>query len=100
MISGFSVPAENWHWSLWEILWLAGPIFLAMLLFLPETYSANILLRRAQRLRRLRGASDGRLMSQSEIDQANTKPRDVAFEALVRPLQLIVMDPAIGFTAG
>lgn len=28
------------------------------------------------------------------------KPKDVAFEALVRPIQLIVMDPAIGFTAG
>ena len=30
LISGFSVPAENWHWSLWEMLWLSGPIFLAM----------------------------------------------------------------------
>ena len=30
LISGFSVPAENWHWSLWEMLWLAGPIFIAM----------------------------------------------------------------------
>ena len=98
VISGFSVPAENWRWSLWEILWLSGPIFIAMLLFLPETSSANILLRRAQRLRKLTG--NPHLQSQSEIDQANTKPREVAFEALVRPLQLIVMDPAIGFTAG
>lgn len=98
VISGFSVPAENWRWSLWEILWLSGPIFIAMLLFLPETSSANILLRRARRLRKLTGNPN--LQSQSEIDQANTKPRDVAFEALVRPIQLIVMDPAIGFTAG
>lgn len=22
LISGFSVPATNWHWSLWEIVWL------------------------------------------------------------------------------
>ncbi|GAB1729499.1 hypothetical protein NU195Hw_g136t1 [Hortaea werneckii] len=41
-----------------------------------------------------------RLMAQSEIDQANLRPKDVVFEALVRPMQLIVMDPAIGFTAG
>jgi len=97
VISGFSVPAKNWHWSLWEMLWLSGPIFLVMLLFLPETSSSTILLRRAQRLRKLTG--DSRLKSQSEIEQANMKPRDIAFEALVRPVQLIVMDPAIGFTA-
>lgn len=97
LISGFSVAAENWRWSLWEMLWLSGPVFLAMLLFLPETSTANILLRRAQRLRKLTG--DSRLKAQSEIDQANMKPKDVAFEALVRPIQLMVMDPAIGFTA-
>ena len=98
VISGFSVPAENWHWSLWEMLWLSGPISLSMFLFLPETSSSNILLRRAQRLRKLTG--DSRLKAQSEIDQANTKPGDVVYEALVRPAQLIFLDPAIGFTAG
>lgn len=97
VISGFSVPAENWRWSLWEILWLAGPIFISMMLFLPETSTPNILLRRAQRLRNLTGNPN--LKAQSEIDQANMRPKDVAFEALVRPIQLIVMDPAIGFTA-
>ncbi|KAK3071364.1 hypothetical protein LTR53_008769 [Teratosphaeriaceae sp. CCFEE 6253] len=98
IISGFSVTAENWRWSIWEMLWLAGPVFLSMLLFLPETSTPNILLRRARRLRKLTG--DDRLKSQSEIDQANTRPRDVAREALIRPIQLIFMDPAIGFTAG
>ncbi|KAF7189217.1 Caffeine resistance protein 5 [Pseudocercospora fuligena] len=97
LISGFSVAAEDWRWSLWEMLWLSGPVFILMLLFLPETSTANILLRRAQRLRKLTG--DSRLKSQSEIDQANMKPKDVAFEAIVRPVQLMVMDPAIGFTA-
>ncbi|KAK3716829.1 hypothetical protein LTR37_006179 [Vermiconidia calcicola] len=98
VISGFSVPAMNWHWSLWEILWLSAPIFLAMALFLPETSTPNILLRRAQRLRKLTGNNN--LKAQSEIDQANMTPGDVAYEALVRPAQLIFMDPAIGFTAG
>ena len=88
----------DWHWSLWEILWLSGPIFLSMFFFLPETSSGYILLHRARRLRKLTG--DNRLKAQSEIDQANTTPRDVVYEALVRPAQLIFMDPAIGFTAG
>lgn len=97
VISGFSVAAENWRWSLWEILWLAGPVFLCMLFFLPETSSQNILLRRAQRLRKLTG--DSRLKSASEIEQAKMNPKDLAFDALIRPIQLIVMDPAICFTA-
>lgn len=83
---------------MWEILWLCGPIFVSMVLFLPETSSSNILLRRAQRLRKLTG--DHRLKAQSEIDQANMTPKDVAYEALVRPAQLIFLDPSIGFTAG
>jgi DHA1 family multidrug resistance protein-like MFS transporter len=82
IISGFSVAAENWRWSLWEMLWMNGPIFL---------------LRRAQRLRKLTG--DINLKAQSEIDQAKMTPRDVAVEALWRPFQLMLLDPSIAFTA-
>ncbi|KAF2029004.1 benomyl/methotrexate resistance protein [Setomelanomma holmii] len=97
IISGFSVAAENWRWSLWEMLWMNGPIFLSLFFFLPETSSANILLRRAQRLRKLTG--DERLRSQSEIDQKNLTPRAIAIEALWRPFQLMLLDPSIAFTA-
>lgn len=97
IISGFSVAAKNWRWSLWEMLWMNGPIFLALFFFLPETSSANILLRRAQRLRKLTGNEN--LKSQSEIDQANLTPRDIAIEALWRPFQLMLLDPSIAFTA-
>jgi len=97
MIAGFSVAAKNWRWSLWELLWLAAPVYILMLLFLPETSQSNILLRRAQRLRKLTG--NDKYKSQSESDQAELQPRAIVFDALVRPVQLIVMDPAIGFTA-
>lgn len=97
IISGFSVAAENWRWSQWELLWLAGPVWLVLFLFLPETSPSTILLRRAERLRRLTG-KDG-FKSQSEIDQANTTLRDAAVEALWRPIQLMLLDPAIAFTA-
>lgn len=97
IISGFSVAAENWRWSLWEMLWMNGPIFLSLFFLLPETSSANILLRRAQRLRKLTG--DDRLKSQSEIDQAKTTARDVTIEALWRPFQLMLLDPSIAFTS-
>ncbi|KAG9692822.1 MFS general substrate transporter, partial [Aureobasidium melanogenum] len=76
IISGFSVAAENWRWSLWEMLWLAAPVWLALFMSLPETYPETILLRRAQRLRKL---------------------TDLVVEALWRPLQLIALDPAIAY---
>lgn len=97
IISGFSVAAENWRWSLWELLWLSGPIWILLFLALPETSPSNILLRRARRLRKLTG--DNRLKSQSEIDQANLTAKDIAAEALWRPMQLIFLDPSIAFTA-
>jgi DHA1 family multidrug resistance protein-like MFS transporter len=97
IISGFSVAAENWRWSMWEMLWMNGPVFISLFFLLPETSSANILLRRAARLRAL--TNNPNLKAQSEIDQANLTPRDITIEALWRPFQLILLDPSIAFTA-
>ena len=97
IISGFSVTAENWRWSQWEMLWLSGPIWITMFFFLPETSSPNILLRRARRLRKITG--DARLKSQSEIDQGNLNIGATIRENLWRPVQLMVLDPSIAFSA-
>lgn len=98
-ISGFSIPAVgDWRWSMWELLWLAGPIWLFMFFCLPETSADKILLCRAQRLRRRTGNQD--LKSQGEIDQMrNLHVKDMIKEALWRPNQLMLLDPSIGFTA-
>ncbi|CZR63831.1 related to FLR1-Putative H+ antiporter regulated by yAP-1 and involved in multidrug resistance [Phialocephala subalpina] len=96
IISGFSVSAENWHWFAWEMLWLTGPIWILMFISLPETSPANILLRRARRLRKLTGRQD--FKSQSEIDQAHMTAHDIAFDALIKPWQINLLDPAVAFT--
>ncbi|MCJ1458905.1 hypothetical protein MMC28_009281 [Mycoblastus sanguinarius] len=95
LLSGFAVTAKGWRWSLWEILWLAAPIFIIMFLLNPETSSPNILLRRAARLRKLTG--DDRLKSQSEIDQKGMKPSAIAMDAFVKPMEITIKDPAIAF---
>ncbi|EON66619.1 hypothetical protein W97_05865 [Coniosporium apollinis CBS 100218] len=97
IISGFSVAAMNWRWSLWEILWLAGPVWVLLFLFLPETSTPTILLRRAQRLRKASG--NNQLKSQSEIAQASLSVKDLAIETLWRPIQMMLLDPAVAFTA-
>lgn len=60
---------------------------------LPETSAANVLLRRARRMRKATGKEN--LLSQSEIDQANMSPRDVAIEALIKPWEINALDPAV-----
>ena len=95
LLSGFAVTAKGWRWSLWEILWIAGPVFILMFLLMPETSTPNILLRRAKRLRKLTG--DNRLMSQSEINQKGMKPSSIAIDALIKPFEITIKDPAIAF---
>ncbi|KAL7931402.1 major facilitator superfamily domain-containing protein [Trichoderma chlorosporum] len=97
ILSGFSVPATNWHWALWEILWLASPVFVLMFFCLPETSTPTILLRRAQRLRRL--TQKNNLQSQSEIDQAKLTVNEVVVQSLWRPLQINLFDPSVLFTS-
>ncbi|KAF3482423.1 Benomyl/methotrexate resistance protein [Arthroderma uncinatum] len=94
-ISGFSVPALNWRWSLWEILIFSGPVFLVLFFFLPETSGDTILLKRAARLRKLTG--NPKLSSQSEIKQAKMRVSKIIVEAAWRPYQIMFLDPAILF---
>ncbi|ORY09308.1 benomyl/methotrexate resistance protein [Clohesyomyces aquaticus] len=97
IIAGFSVVAEDWHWSMWELLWASGPSFILFLLFLPETSTPTILYRRAQRLRRLTGNPN--LKSESEIEQSNLSPSKMAYDALIIPWKINALDPAILFTS-
>jgi DHA1 family multidrug resistance protein-like MFS transporter len=93
LISGFAVYAENWRWSQWEVLWMAGPIFLLFFFFLPETSPSNILLNRAARLRKASG--NEHIRSQSEIDQKDTPLSAVILEAIWKPVEITFKDPAV-----
>ncbi|EFX05503.1 benomyl methotrexate resistance protein [Grosmannia clavigera kw1407] len=118
LLSGYSVPAKGWRWSLLEILWAAAPVCVAMLILLPETSAETILLRRTERLRRLTGSD--RFQAPSEARQYATedaaaaaavlagKPppppisraarsRAILIDALIKPLEITLKDPAILF---
>jgi MFS transporter, DHA1 family, multidrug resistance protein len=97
LISGFSVPALNWHFSLWLIVILAVPVYLTLFAILPETSSDNILLRRAARLRKLTG--NAALRSQSEINQSKLSVNEIIISNLWRPVQINALDPSVLFTS-
>ncbi|KAJ8091808.1 hypothetical protein PM082_021044 [Marasmius tenuissimus] len=92
---GFAAQAKDWRWPIFELMWIAAFSLGFLTIFLPETFAANILLKRARRLRKLTG--NPHLRSQSELDQANLSKKEVAFEALVRPIMLIT-EPAVLFS--
>lgn len=78
------------------MLMVCGPVLILMLVVLPETSSATILLRRARRLRTVTGNAS--VKSQSEIDQASFSVSEITFNALVIPWQINLLDPAVLFT--
>ena len=94
LISGFAVYAKNWRWSQWEVLWMAGPIFLLFFFFLPETSPSTILLHRAKRLRKISG--NDKIRSQSEIDRQGVRLHTEILDAIWKPLEITFKDPAVG----
>ena len=88
--------ATTWRWSSWELLWLSGFTLVLMFISLPETSSDTILLHRAKRLRALTGRTD--LKAESEIKQAEISAGKIAFNALIKPWEINLLDPAVLFT--
>jgi DHA1 family multidrug resistance protein-like MFS transporter len=95
LIGGFAAQAKGWRWPMWEVVWMSSPVLLLLLFLMPETSPANILLRRAQRLRKLTG--NPKLQSQSEIDQRNLSASEILTAALIRPMEIMLKDPSIFF---
>ncbi|KAJ5921185.1 hypothetical protein N7466_009511 [Penicillium verhagenii] len=96
LFSAYSVVREGWRWALWEILWISGPVFCVMLVFFPETSTDTILLRRAQRLRKVTGNPN--IFSPSEISRGGQGVFSFMVSSLVKPLEIMAKDPAILFT--
>jgi DHA1 family multidrug resistance protein-like MFS transporter len=92
ILDGFASLTEGWRWNIWMIVWLTSFVLAFMALFNPETSAANILHRRAHRLRKATG--DERLKSQSEIDAANHTFKD-DLAVLSRAFTLIFAEPIV-----
>ncbi|KAI9150755.1 major facilitator superfamily domain-containing protein [Paramyrothecium foliicola] len=75
IIGGFSAPVMGCRWTSWELLWASGPIF------------------KAQRLRT--HTKSGQFLSQAEVDEQRESFEGIAFETLVRPWNLMMLDPVI-----
>ncbi|OTB09775.1 hypothetical protein K445DRAFT_311111 [Daldinia sp. EC12] len=94
IIGGFAAPAKGWRWTIWIFTWLCALVLILLFFLLPETSAANILYRRAKRLRKTTGAA--RFRSQSEIDAARYTLRDHLL-VLGRAFTLTFSEPIVFF---
>ncbi|KAF3040319.1 hypothetical protein E8E12_008193 [Didymella heteroderae] len=95
-LSTYAVRDLGWRFSAWELMIIAGPVYILMLCMLPETSAPTILYYKAKRLREETGNQN--LMSDAEKKQRNLKVSSLLFDALVKPWEINALDPAILFT--
>lgn len=94
LISGFVVPATDWRWALHTSLIFSGAALLLMLLLLPETSHDNILLKRASRITQILGVP---AVASSQTRKKHLDSMGVFIDAIVKPLEISIKDPAILF---
>ncbi|PWY76043.1 MFS general substrate transporter [Aspergillus sclerotioniger CBS 115572] len=101
IISGFAVGPEGWRFPLWEIVILAVPTLILVLL-LPETSAPRILYARSRRLRRV--THDPSLLSHYEIERQEKTGEEglsvaaIVYSSLIMPWKINALDPSILFT--
>ena len=95
LLGSYSVHFEGWRWTMWELMWLSSATLVVLFFFFPETSGANILYRRARRLRKATGNRS--IMSAPEIAAAAApmSRRERAVELLVRPFALNFQEPIV-----
>ena len=91
LVGGFAVQALGWRWTIWELVFVNGPMMLLVFCFLPETSASNILYRRAKRLRQMTG--NERLRSETELRPLNVTGGGILHETIVRPWVLCFQEP-------
>ncbi|KAK1985952.1 multidrug resistance protein [Colletotrichum cereale] len=93
VVGGFAAMAKGWTWPIWELMWLSSLMSALLFFCLPETSSANILFRRARRLRKITGNDN--FKSKPEIMAEEMTGREIVMMCLVRPFTLNFAEPMV-----
>ena len=87
--------AGGYHWPFWFMCIYSGVLFLVLSFFLPESSGKAILYRKAKRLRALTGNT--KITSIGHIQNEEQNLKDLIFECLWRPFQIIIREPGVLF---
>ena len=95
LIGGYLANAGGWRWLYWIQLILSGFCWLLLIITVPETYAPTLLSRRAKALRKSTGVTS--YTTETELDTRPFSERLRIF--LLRPLQLLFLEPIVLFIA-
>jgi MFS family permease len=95
VVAGFLQLKENWRWDFYVLLWLGG-ITEVLMLTIPETLPAQVLLNKAKRLRRMQ--VPGYENVRAPVEDTDRTLSGMYRVALIRPWQILV-DPISLFCA-
>jgi DHA1 family multidrug resistance protein-like MFS transporter len=84
------VPTRSWRWGLWEIVWMAVPTLILVIL-LPETHGPTIVVRNARAQARPKASRYHRRDARASLWIFTTSVKSV----LVKPVQIMLLDPAV-----
>jgi DHA1 family multidrug resistance protein-like MFS transporter len=90
LIASNLVPLRSWRWGLWEIVWMAVPT-LVLVILLPETNGPTIVARNARAQARPKVSRCHRRGVRASLWIVWISLKD----ALVKPVQVMLLDPAV-----
>lgn len=93
LLGAAMVVAKGWRFIFWLLMWLSAATLIVLAVFFPETQHANILHRRANRIRKQTG--DNRFYTRQEKIDSEIHIRDFILDTLYRPFALMVLEPAV-----
>ncbi|CCF60370.1 hypothetical protein KAFR_0K00150 [Kazachstania africana CBS 2517] len=93
LLGASMVVAKNWRWCFWLLLWLAIPCLMICVFLFPETSAANVLSRRASRIREQTG--DNRYYTKQEKLDAGVSSKQFLINTLYRPIEIIAEEPIV-----
>ncbi|CCH58221.1 hypothetical protein TBLA_0A04260 [Henningerozyma blattae CBS 6284] len=93
LLGACMVVAKNWRWIFWFLCWLSATITLITMFFYPETNHANILHRRAKRLRKQIG--DNKYYTMDEKKMQTLSYKEFAITILYKPFKIMIHEPII-----
>ncbi|KAI9742318.1 MAG: hypothetical protein M1835_003076, partial [Candelina submexicana] len=90
VIGGFLAEAAGWRWDMWLLAILLGTLTILVFVFLMETYTPELLRRKAKRLRVQTG--DLRWTPKIKVD---LPPGQLLLRAVTRPTKLLLFSPIV-----
>lgn len=93
LVGACMVVAKDWRWIFWLMTFLSAFCLFLLILLFPETSHANILARRARRLRKQTG--DDRYYTEQERLDSLVTPKQFLIATFYRPFKMIIQEPII-----